>query len=252
MKFYHFALIFAVIACGFFVMTQIQAVSTMQQEEIRKNEYDSLVAAVNAAVEEAFVGVENTVTKGKLEQVSEVFFQTLTVLHGGTPNRAECIAWQECVPCLVVFEERGYYRYCFMEGKGYGWSDLYSYDGGAIPEHFFTETEEILSRYHAMHYAAKKNYRMEAAQEGIWERELSKACVLAIYASPLTETFGKGNGSFIYAAAERVREVYLVTEDKFCHVISCDECEKKNVIAQYSSQKESAMDGVLPCEKCMK
>lgn len=252
MKFYHFGLIFAVIAAGFFVTAQTRLVSSMQQEEIRRNEYDSLVAAVNAAVEVAFIEAENVVTEGKLQQVSEVFFQTLSVLHGGGTDAAQCAEWQECIPILAVFEERGYYRYCFTEEAGYGWSELILYDGEGIPEHFFTETEDILSRYHALHNTARKTYRMEAAQTSVWEKSLTRACVFAVYAPPLTEDWEKEQGTFLYAAAERTIEAYLVTEDNYCHLPSCEECNKKKVVARYSTQKESAMKGARPCEKCLK
>lgn len=251
MKFYHFGLAFAVIATGFFVILQARQVCMTQGEEIQRNEYESLVAAVNAATEEAF-SETNTVGEEKLSQISEVFFQTLAVLHGSAPNMAECDIWRVYVPCLVLLEERGYYRYCFTEGAGYGWSELIPYEGEEIPKSFFTELEEILECYHELHYTKRKTYRMEAAEAGIWENSLSKSCIFAIYASPFMEQAAGEQNTFLYAAAGRAREVYLVTEDNYCHLPSCKECNEKKVVARYSSQKKSAMEGAMPCELCLK
>ena len=206
MKFYHFGLAFALIATGFFVMAQTRWVTTLQREELQRNEYDCLVTAVNGAVEVAFTGTENTVAKDGLNRVSEVFFQTLSVLHGGMPNEAEYAAWRDCVPLLTVFEERWYYCYCFVEGVGYDWSELIPYEEEGMPEQFFAEAEAILARYHALHYMAKKTYRMEAAEEGVWERSLSRSCVFAVYAPPLTERRNQEQGIFLYAAAKRRRK----------------------------------------------
>lgn len=252
MKFYHFGLAFAIIAAGFFVMAQTRWITTLQREELQRNEYDCLVAAVNGAVEAVFTGTENTVTKDDLKRASEVFFQTLSVLHGGMPNEAEYTAWRDCVPLLAVFEERGYYCYCFVEGVGYEWSELIPYEGEGISDQFFAETEELLVRYHALHYTAKKTYRMVAAEEGVWERSLSRASVFAVYAPPLTEQWEEGQDTFLYAAAKRTKEAYLVTEDNYCHVPSCAEVKKKKTVARYTTQKESAYDGAMPCEQCLK
>ncbi|MBQ9767626.1 MAG: hypothetical protein IJW37_05955, partial [Lachnospiraceae bacterium] len=144
MKFYHFGLIFAIIAMGFIVMAQMRLITSVQREELQRNEYDCLVAAVNGAVEAAFTGTGNIVATGDLNRASEAFFQTLSVLHGGVPNEAECAVWRDYVPILAVFEERGYYRYCFTEGTGYEWSELIPYQAEGISEQFFTEAEDIL------------------------------------------------------------------------------------------------------------
>lgn len=252
MKWYHFGLVFAVIAMGFFVMMQVRLVNSMQREELQRQEYDALVAAVNGAAEVAFGWTEETVNEEALQAVEEVFFQTLAVLHGGTPDAAECAVWREYVPVLAVFAEQGCYLFCFKKGKGHGWSELIPYEDEEIPNRFFSETETILTLYHTLHGARRGNYRMEAAEEGVWEKRLSKACVFAVYAPPLPGYGKTEREGYLYAAAERTTEVYYVTEDTYYHVPSCGECKMKNIVARYNSQKECALDGAWPCEKCLK
>lgn len=252
MKFYHFGLVFAVIAAGIIVTTQIYLVTAMKEEEIRRIEYDSLVSAVNAAVETAFEGTENIVTAGSLQQAAEAFFHTLSVLHGGLPDAVGRAKWQEYVPCLAVFDEQGYYCYGYVEGKGYEWSELTPYQGEGIPKVFFSETEKLLSQYHGIHYSSKKTYRMESAQTGIWEQSLSRACVFAIYAPPVLQRLKKTQGIYLYASTGRTKETYFVTEDNYCHLPSCGRYEKEKIVARYVSQKESAIDGAIPCEYCLK
>lgn len=252
MRLYHFGLIFTVIAVCFLVTAQISSVTAMKEEEIRRTEYDCLVAAVNAAVSAAFTGEESVVTVSGLQQAEEAFFQTLSVLHDGIPDQAGRRAWQEYVPCLVVFDERGYYRYGYVPGQGYLWSEITLYQEEKIPESFFHETEEILSQYHSLHYTSVKKYRMEKAGGGVWERELSRACVFAVYAPKFPETGHKEQGVFLYAAAQRVKEAYFVTEDNYCHLPSCERCKTGTVIARYATQKASAEDGAVPCEQCLK
>lgn len=116
----------------------------------------------------------------------------------------------------------------------------------------FSETEELLSRYHALHTASAKRYRVEKAGTGVWEQSLSRACVFAVYAPKLPEAAGKKQDVFLYAAAQRVREAYFVTEDNYCHLPSCSRCEKEKVVARYATQKESAQDGAIPCASCLK
>ncbi|MDD6036490.1 MAG: hypothetical protein PUC30_09920 [Lachnospiraceae bacterium] len=252
MKWYHFGLFFALIAMTFFTTAQIRLITTMKNEEIRRTEYDCLVAATNAAVAAAFTGAENRITKAGLIQAEEAFFQTLAVLHDGIPDAAGRAAWKQYVPCLVVFDEEGYYRYCYVSGQGYVWSELTPYQSGEIQESFFSETEEILSQYHSVHYTSAKKYRMEKAERGVWEQGLSKACVFALYA-PKMSGLGKHEQEYIlYAAAHRVKEAYPVTEDNYCHLSSCEQCIKQEVIARYASQKESAKAGAIPCESCMR
>lgn len=252
MKFYHFGLIFAIIAVGIIVTAQIHLVTTMKEEEIRRTEYDSLVSAVNAAVEAAFEGAENKVTAGSLQQAAEAFFQTLSVLHDGMPDAAGRAKWKEYVPCLAVFDEQGYYCYAYVDGKGYEWSEIKPYQGEGIPRDFFAETQELLSQYHGIHYSSKKIYRMESAQAGIWEQSLSRACVFAIYAPPVFQRLKAEQGIYLYAATGRTKETYFVTEDNYCHLPSCKRCEEEKIVARYASQKESAIDGAIPCEYCLK
>ena len=251
MKWYHFGLIFLVIAVPFFLRAQIRLIIKMKEETERRMEYDCLMAAVNAAVEVAFTGAENKVTEAGLLQTEEVFFQTLSVLHDGIADEAGMAAFRNCVPCLVVFDEQGYYCYRYTGEQGYAWSAYGPYQDGEIPERFFSETEELLADYHRLHYTAKKRYRMEQAAKGIWEQSLSKACVFAIYAPPVTKSGKNEQGMLLYAAANRTREAYLVTEDNHCHLPSCEGVKNGTVIARYATQKKSAEDGAIPCPLCL-
>ena len=250
MKLHHFTLCFAVVAIGFFLTAQIRLVTKLQKERTEKMEYDCLVAAVNAAVETAFGDGESSVTKAGLAQTEEVFFHTLGVLQEGKTDSATWQAWREHVPCLVVFGEKGYYRYCFVPGKGYVWSELIPYQEGQIPEAFFSETEELLLQYHNLQYCSSKQYRMEQAGKGIWEQSIKPPCVFAVYAPRSLCLMGQ-NDDFLYAASGRRTEVYLVTEDNICHLPFCEKCKEEKVVARYVSQKESAEDGAVPCESCL-
>ncbi len=249
MKFYHFGLVFAIIAAGCFVTIQLRQLSVTEREKLRRNEYDCLVAAVEAAVEAAFTGEENEVSEENLKQTEEVFFQTLSVLHGGTPDGVQ--GGREYVPCILVLEERGYYIYCAAAGRGSSWSKLTPYRHDDL-DGVLMETETIITRYCTSHYINERNYCMAAAQRGIWEQGLSKACVFAVYAPPVAKIAGTEEGMLLYAAAGRTRTIYYVTEDKVCHVPSCDLLREEAVVALYTTQKESAQDGAYPCMKCLK
>lgn len=252
MKLYHFGLIFAVIFIGFSVTAQIRSLAAMKEEEIRRTEYDCLVAAVDAAMSAVFTGEENIASRSGLQQAEEVFFQMLSILHDGTPDAAGRSAWQAYVPCLVVFDEKGYYRYYNVPGHGWQWSEITVYQEEGIPESFFSEMENLLAQYHNLHYNSSKQYRLEKAERGIWEQSLSRACVFAVYAPECFRGVGKEQGIFLYAAAQRAKEAYFVTEDQYCHLPSCEQYEKSRVIARYATQKESAKDGALPCPGCLK
>ncbi len=250
MKLHHVTLAFAVIAVGLLVSAQIQLVVRMQKENIRKTEYDCLVSAVNATVDAAFDSAENTVTEAGLALAEEVFFQTLSVLHEGEPNRASWERWRQRIPCLVLFEERGYYVYQ-TKNQEFRWTELIPYENGKIPDNFFEETETSLMQYHTVQYGTTKRYHVKQGKRGIWEQSLTSPCVFAIYA-PQVHLYSEGPEGFLYAAAGRAEDVYLVTEDNYCHYPSCTQCKESKVIARYDTQKESALDGAMPCEKCMR
>lgn len=251
MKLYHYALFFVLVCVGFFMTAYISLRVKMQEESNRKTEYDCLVAAVDAAVDVVFAGSERNVTKADLVQAEEVFFQTLEVLIYGTVDRTSRESLKMSVPCLVVFAEGGYYRYCFEKGKGYGWSEMISYEWGKVPARFFEETEKLLEAYHDIRYTSSRKYRIEQAEKGVWEQELSPFCVFAIYA-PAHSGLSKAGNGFVYAASDYRQIVYYVTEDNRCHLPSCMKYKEGNVIACYSNQKESAEAGVMPCEHCMR
>lgn len=251
MKLHHFSLVFAVIAIGFFVTTQTVLVTKMQREGRKKTEYDCLVSAVGATVEEVFYGMDNRVSQETLRQAEEVFFQTLSVLRDGTADRAAWEKVRERVPCLVVFEKRGYYKYCLRGEEGYSWSGLVLYDQGDIPKGFFEETEELLEQYHNLQYRSDKSYRMELAGQGVWEQSIEPPCVFAIYA-PEAIALPEDTTEFLYAASGREYEAYYVTKDNYCHLPFCEAYREEDVIARYATQRQSAEDGALPCEYCLK
>lgn len=251
MKLYHAALLFVIIAGGFFFSAHCVLITSMREQSIRKTEYDCLVAAVDAAAEEAFPGPDTTVTPERLERIAEVFFQTLGVLQEGTTDRVTWERWREQIPCLVVFDENGYYRYCFVPQTGYAWSEQVPYENGGIPESFFADTETLLQQYHTVSHKNGGRYRVLQAEDGIWENSITPLCVFAVYAQRSYSAVQKQT-EYLYAASGRVREVYYVTEDNYCHLPYCEYCTSDVVVAYYTSQKESAEAGAMPCESCMK
>lgn len=251
MKMYHYALFFAVICIGFFLSAHIATIMKVKEKCNEKTEYDCLVSAVNATVNTVFAGNDESITRIDLERAEEVFFQTLEVLWFGTTDGTRREELRMRIPCIAVFAEDGYYCYCFKKELGYGWSEFVPYENGKIPAGFFEETEKLLTEYHDTEYTAFRNYRVEQAGEGIWEREISPLCVFAIYAPVHSGWLSDGNG-FLYAASKYQQLSYFVTEDNRCHLPFCEAYKEGNVIACYSSQKESAEDGAIPCEICMK
>ena len=251
MKLYHYALFFFLICIGFFLTAHITTIVKLREEANEKTEYDCLVSAVNAATDAVFSGNNAEVTKAALVQAEEVFFRTLEVLWYGTADGTAEETLRKRIPCIVVFSEDGYYRYAFEQENGYGWSELVPYDNGEVPACFFEETEELLSVYHDISYTSPKRYRVEQAEKGIWEQEISPPCVFAIYA-PVHTKLLKGGSGFVYAASGYERNAYYVTADNYCHLASCEEYKRENAIACYSTQKESAEAGAMPCEKCLR
>ena len=252
MKSHHFALLFIIVAIGFLVTAQAQLVVKMQNESIKKKEYDCLVSAVNASLDAAFTGAESIVTAEGLKQVEEVFFQSLAILHEGITDKVAWETWKQKIPCLVLFDERGYYVYRYTAEAGYAWSELFPYEDGGIPEHFFTDTEELLLQYHGVHYVSEKRYRMEHAEEGVWEQSIVPPCVFAIYAPEILQSAGGKESTFLYAASRRGKTAYFVTEDNYCHLPICEKYKSGKAVARYSTQRESAEEGAIPCEYCLK
>lgn len=250
MKLYHYALFFVLVCIGFFMTAHIELSMKMQEESNRKTEYECLVAAVDAVADVVFAGGEYSITKTDLAMAEEVFFQTLEMLWYGTVNQMSRETLEKRVPCLVVFDEAGYFQYCFEKGKGYGWSEMVPYEQGKVPAAFFTETEAILSEYHNISYTPYYKYRIEQAQKGIWEQEISPPCVFAIYA-PIHSGVSEAGHGFVYAASAYRQIAFYVTEDNCCHLSHCEEYKKEKVIACYSTQKESAEAGAVPCERCL-
>ena len=251
MKLYHFGLLFFAVFLSFFVTYQAMSVRKMQRLEQEKTEYDVLVASVNAMAEVLFTNGRDTVSPNLLDYGAEVFFQTMGVLQEGNTDRATREKISALVPCLVVFSKDGYYRYGRMPGVGYGWSDMVSYTDGKIPEQFYKDTEEQLEQYHYETTKASNNLRVEQATEGVWEQCLTPMCVFAVYA-PEVSAFSEETCRFLYAATGYAEQEYWVTEDNYCHIPSCEKCKEGMVVAWYGTQKESAEEGAVPCEECLK
>lgn len=251
MKLHHFALFFILIAVSFFVTAQVLLVTKMQRVSVKKTEYDCLVAAVNATVEAVFSKADNTVTKADLALAEEVFFQTLAVLREGITDKAAWMAFRKYIPCLVVFEENGYCRYYLDPEKGYQWTEMVPYEDGWIPNEFFEETEELLCQYHNLQYHSQKKYRMEQVGKGVWEQSIVPPCVFAVYA-PQSTSLPEDSVGFLYAASGRKTEAYYVTDDNYCHLPFCEQCQLGKIVARYTTQRGSAEDGAMPCEYCLK
>ena len=251
MKLHHFALFFLLVAVSFFLSAQVLLVTKMQRVSMKETEYDCLVAAVNATVEATFHKADSTVTKADLNLTEEVFFQTLAVLREGVTDKATWMSLREDIPCLAVFEERGYYCYYFEPGTGYQWTEMVPYEDGRIPNEFFERTEELLCNYHNLRHQSHKNYQMELAGKGVWEQSIIPPCVFAVYA-PQSTSLPEDSVEFLYAASGRRYEIFYVTEDNYCHLPSCDEVKSGTIVARYATQKESAEDGAMPCKYCMK
>ena len=138
------------------------------------------------------------------------------------------------------------------QGEGYDWSAKTFYEDGKIPDCFFREAEELLADYLARNGGELKKYRMEPAGNSVWEQSLDPPCVFAVYAPAVGNRLTKETPSFLYAATGIGNIAYYVTEDNYCHYASCEHVGQKKVVAYYATQKESAKDGAIPCEYCMK
>ena len=251
MKLYHFALFFVVIAIGFFMTAQIKRLDKMQEEGKKENEYDCLVAAVNAAVEVAFPDGDDLVSSAELIQTEEVFFQTLGVLFEGSTDKVAGEAMRQKIPCLLIADKETCYLYSLQSEFGYRWTRYPFEKEKGIPDEFFDKLAAVIVQYHNVHRSSGKTYRMEKAGKGIWEQNIAPPCVFAVYA-PENSGLTKETGSFLYAASGKEQIVYYVTEDRKYHLPFCEEYKKKGAIACYSSQRESAEDGAFPCEHCLK
>lgn len=252
MKLYHVALFFLLVAGGMFVTAGVQLAVKAQNESIRKAEYGGLVAAVNAATEVVFGSETEQISERELEEAETVFFQTMGVLHEGTTDAASWEAWKQRILCLAVFAPEGYYVNYFVLGEAYRWSEKQCYEEERIPECFFRQTEEVLAEYLRRNGIVSSKYRMEPAGKSVWEQSLEQPCVFAIYAPLPTNRITEGKPAFLYAATGRSEIGYYVTEDEVCHYSFCEEVGLKKVVAYYATQKDSAKDGAIPCEKCMK
>lgn len=252
MKLYHVALFFLLVAGGMFVTAGVQLAVKAQNESIGKAEYGGLVAAVNAVAEVVFSSETEPISERELEQAEEVFFQTMGVLHEGTTDAASWDVWKQRILCLAVFAPEGYYVHHFVQGEAHGWSDRKCYEDGRIPNRFYRETEEVLTKYLRQNGIVSQKYRMEPAGKSVWEQSLEQPCVFAIYAPLPINRITERKPAFLYAATGRSEIGYYVTEDEVCHYSVCEEVGQKKVVAYYATQKDSAKDGAIPCEKCMK
>lgn len=255
MKLYHFSLIFLVFFGGLIVMEQKDELTTRLREGTQRVEYDCLVAAVNAAAG-CYFSMEGKMEgkEGKeilLKNTETVFFQTLSVLHEKNADETGIEAMQTTIPLLAVFGEDVFYIYQNGSGGKLGWSE-YAYEAdGRIPEKFFLLAGEAVDESRKQFGITRSKSEVSEYFAGIWEKELSRDCVFAIYVPEGVKLSEKEDEVFLYAAAKYVAETYLVTQDMYCHLPSCASAIEKKVVSVFGTQKEAAKYGAEPCPFCL-
>ncbi len=245
MKWYHFGMLFAVLFAGSVIILQTIVVQEQRMQEITRTEYDCLTAAVEAATYVAFEEAGGQLSLPVLEQTEEIFFQTLSVLRMGITDAAGRKEIERYVPCIFVFGEQSCYGY--IDGT---WEKLGESDDGILPEQFYRTAEDCVNGYLRETGSSIRKIRMEAASQGIWEKGLKKKGIFAVYV-PVIYTGTKQERVLLYGAAHVADEVYLVTEDGCCHLPGCEQYKPEEITERYTTQRESAENGAIPCEWCL-
>ena len=114
MKLYHFALFFAVIACGSMVVIQVHMLNERRMAELRQMECDCLASAADEMTEELFVGKEE-VSLAEVSLAGDNFFQALSLCRNGVADVTTKEYWKRKV-VLIVCERSGYYRFQHVRG----------------------------------------------------------------------------------------------------------------------------------------
>lgn len=213
MKLYHFALVFAVIACGSMVAIQVSLLNERNKAELRQTERDCLVSAADDMAEELFTG-NKEVSMAKVSQAGEIFFQSLSLCRNGAADMATDEYWKKRL-ILVVFEKNGYYRFSYDSAKNESWE-------------FFSYGEK------------------ESVESG-----MKIPSVLAILTTAGYGTGQDSNGK-ICVASGRTETKYYVTQDGEYHIPECGRCKEEKVIFCYATPIECARNGAFPCESCLR
>lgn len=232
-------------------MEQKDELTTRLREGTQRVEYDCLVAAVNAATS-CYFSMEGKAEKEILLKDTEtVFFQTLSVLHEKNADATGIEAMQKRTLLLAVFGEDVFYIYQNGSGGNHGWSEYVYEADGRIPKMFFLLTGEAVDESLKQFGITRSKSEVSEYFAGIWEKELSRDCVFAIYVPEGVRLSEKEDEVLLYAAAKRVAETYLVTQDMHCHLPSCAFAIEENVISVFGTQKEAAKYGAAPCPFCI-
>ena len=213
MKLYHFALFFAVIACGSMVVIQVHMLNERRMAELRQMERDCLASAADEMTEELFVGKEE-VSLAEVSLAGDNFFQALSLCRNGVADVTTKEYWKRKV-VLIVCEKKGYYRFRYNPG-GHEWWKFCSYEKAElVPPGLVIPSVVVVS-------AGDGYGKAENSREGIY------------VVSGIAET------------------KYYVTEDKIYHSPKCDRCKDETVIFCYPTMEECARKGAYPCDSCLR
>ncbi len=214
MKLYHFALFFAVLACGSMVVTQVTMLNERRKAEVRQAERDCLASAADDMAVVLFAGNTAEVSLQKVSQAGDIFFESLSLCRNGAADATTEVYWKQKV-VLVVYEKSGYYRFSYNLEKEEYW-EFFPYG----------ETDSV-------------------------ESGLIIPLVVAAFVTDGYGTESDSNG-VIRVASGRTETKYYVTEEGFYHVPECDRCRRETVMFCYATLIECARNGAFPCEFCMK
>lgn len=256
MKWYHYGLVFILIFSAFFLIEASEELKLVESEINQKTNYDCLVAAVHAAAQTAFIeeelqNSELQCSDEALSEVSDVFFQTLSVLHSCATDEAGRRQQETLCPVLAVLLQDCFYLYSIDENGHYSWR-YYESGENNTSEYLVTQMMESLQEYLKKRKVSEKRYNGQSAAEGVWNNELLENTILAFYVPELI--LGAGNNQLpnvLYAAANCTQEEYWVTQNLTYHLPSCIECNEEEKIASFSTKKEAAEAGACACRRCL-
>lgn len=213
MKLYHFALLFAVIACGSFVVIQVALLNERKKEELRQTERDCLAFAADDMAKDLFAGANEEVSMQEVNEAGEVFFQSLALCRNGAADVTTKEYWKRKV-VLFVYEKSGYYRFTYGPEKEDGWE--FSFYGDTTPE-----------------------------EEGIIIPSVAVVFTIDGYG---TASDSRGE---LYVASGITETKYYVTEDGHYHRPECVKCGTESVLFCYATMRACAEQGAFPCEECL-
>lgn len=213
MKLYHFALFFAVIACGCMITIQVTMLNERKKAELRQAEYDCLASAADDMAEVLFAGKEE-VSLQKVALAGDIFFQSLSLCRNGVADVTTEAYWKQKVD-LTVYETSGYYRFQHVPEEKEIWEFCPYGKAESVPAGRILPT------------------------------------VVAILGTDGYDT-GRGTDERICAVSGCTETMYYVTENGTYHVPGCDRCKKESVKYCYATPFECAQKGAFPCKDCLK